>query len=138
MPGGQLVRDTRLCTMSATSSPRQREAMLAPAGGWRAAMPPARPAPADEPVPRAQSLFARSLYALSPAAEPVPQQQAPPSHPKDCMECRVTGTVGMLGIATFLMFERRRIEASARGHRAAVTGLALVFASMGVYRGFIM
>eukprot|EP00467_Chlorarachnion_reptans_P003737 CAMPEP_0114538608 /NCGR_PEP_ID=MMETSP0109-20121206/30235_1 /TAXON_ID=29199 /ORGANISM="Chlorarachnion reptans, Strain CCCM449" /LENGTH=98 /DNA_ID=CAMNT_0001722641 /DNA_START=349 /DNA_END=645 /DNA_ORIENTATION=- len=57
---------------------------------------------------------------------------SPQQHPKDCMACRVTGTVTLAGMSAYLLYQRMQVERSAIGHRRL---LAVMGGSLAVLSG---
>jgi hypothetical protein len=54
--------------------------------------------------------------------------------PPGCEACRVTGTASLSGIAGYLLWERSRVPAVAKGHRLTLAAMAASSAVAAVWR----
>jgi hypothetical protein len=66
-------------------------------------------------------------------AEPLPPPSPPPPS-RDCLPCRLTGSVTFAGVAAYLLRERTRVPPSSAGHRALLAGMSAAFAVASVVR----
>ena len=66
---------------------------------------------------------------------PGPGERAPPAPSKrDCLGCRVTGTVVCLGVSAYLTAHHYAAPSPSPVHRAVMLAVAGGFAAMGVVR----
>lgn len=59
---------------------------------------------------------------------------AAPSDMDDCLSCRVTGSLTLLGVATYFLNERSKIPRRDLGQRRWLLACAGTFAAAGVWR----
>jgi hypothetical protein len=54
--------------------------------------------------------------------------------PRDCLPCRLTGSLTFAGVAAYLLRERTHVPASSAGHRALLAGMSAAFAVASIAR----
>ncbi|ETV74185.1 hypothetical protein H257_11150 [Aphanomyces astaci] len=54
----------------------------------------------------------------------------------DCFECRATGTITCLGVATYAFHELAKVPPSQVGHRRWLAGFGATFVGAGFVRAF--
>ena len=66
---------------------------------------------------------------------PLQGPEPPPQPYEDCLGCRVIGTVSMLGVSSYLLYERSLLSSrGAATNRALLAAGSGLFATVGLYR----
>jgi hypothetical protein len=72
-----------------------------------------------------------------------PGQQSSSSSPswleqgRSCLPCRATGSLTFGGVSGWLLYERSKLAAAQRGHRATLAVMSVAFAGAAVARWFV-